>query len=339
MTRAIDPEARCERSGLSLIFCTRDRPADLTRAIHSVMAQARDIEGVVCQVLIVDDGALDSEIVSSLRHVVEQESWGFDYLNKSATPGLLRSRVVGIERARHELLLFLDDDVEVEGGYLTDLLATFARAVDVVGVSGIDTLYTGSRWWRRIYEYSMGIRSFRKGRLSVSGFAHGIERWNCAKTEFDTEFLVGFNMAFRRHALRGVEDLEWFKSYSFAEDLYLSQIARSRGRLVANPRLRVKHYRSIASRDTREDVAYTQLANHYRLLKTGGASATRRVAMLWTGIGFLATSCARWLIDLAKAGRMPHRGRIRGLARGLKFVASDLISSRGAANDESARPS
>jgi glycosyltransferase involved in cell wall biosynthesis len=325
LVATLAPIAPSAGPSVSVAICTRDRPADLRRAIESVL---RDSPGQHCsltEIFIVDDGHVDEGLLAGLRAAAEQRGWRFRYLNKSERGGLQRSRIEAISSTDSDIVVFIDDDVEVEPGYIAGVAATFASDARVAGVSGIDLLYKPTPLWRRPWEYAIGIRAFDKGRLSMSGFGHGIERWTKVDRPFETQFLVGFNMAYRRSALLEAEALDWFSSYSVAEDTYLSLVASRHGKLLADPRLRVRHHQSPAARDTRESVAFSLLVNPYRLQLMRGAALHRRLSTLVTGLGFLATGTARWTIDLIRDRKVPDAGRLRGLLRGMRYVIANEL--------------
>lgn len=109
---------------ISVVVCTRDRPAELARCLASLSrleASADDV--VVVDNAPRDDAARQAVAATPFRYVREER------------PGLDRARNRGIAEARHDVIAFTDDDVEVEPGWLGALKAAFADP-RVAGVTG-----------------------------------------------------------------------------------------------------------------------------------------------------------------------------------------------------------
>ncbi len=95
-----------------LIVCTRNRPAELTRVLHSIAEQTT----LPARVLVVD-----SSDANASAAVVEQRSavWpaGSQLELRRSDPGLPHQRNVGIDATTRPIVCFLDDDVVLEPDY------------------------------------------------------------------------------------------------------------------------------------------------------------------------------------------------------------------------------
>ncbi|WP_123041929.1 glycosyltransferase family 2 protein [Cohnella candidum] len=274
--------------GMTLAVCTRNRHEELERCIVSIAGEA---PGFPCEVMVVDDGELPDPLRERLNEVLRGAGMAFTY-HRKRRPGLLYSRIDAAEHAAHDILLFLDDDVELEEGYLRRLARLYSRYEGAAGFGGIDVFIRSNwkwDWFTRLILYDSG----KPGKLSPGGFGGSMTRWTRMKDPFRTEFMLGCNMSFRRTALLGLPDAEWLSGYSLGEDLYLSHWAARSGPLWIDPSLRVKHYQSPVSRDKEEQVAFTEVVNHYRLLRLKRAGSWRHAAHLWTSIGLWGRAWAR----------------------------------------------
>nr|WP_255570702.1 glycosyltransferase family 2 protein [Cohnella sp. CFH 77786] len=293
---------------MTVAVCTRNRHEDLVRCITSIAKESPDFP---CEVLIVDDGEMPSSVRCTLRQLLDSCGIAFAYYRKRH-PGLLLSRIAAAERAVHDVILFLDDDAELEEGYLARLAAWYGRFPDIAGIGGIDPSIRGNwkwDWFTRIFLYDSG----KPGKLSASGYGGSMTKWASMKEPFPTEYLFGCNMSFRKSALLGLEPVAWLSGYSLGEDLYLSAWALRSGRLWIDPNLKVRHHQSHASRDKEEQVAYTEVVNHYYLLKLQQAGRWRRAAHLWTSLGL----CGRaWI-------RKPWRHKAASYWKAIRFVLAD----------------
>ena len=107
----------------TIIIPTRDRPDYLDVALTSIAGQARR-DGA--EMVVVDDGHDNTTEQVGLRH-------GARYVALGSPRGLNAARNAGIDAAQSELLIFVDDDVEVDPGWLSAYLDA-AKRLPHVGV-------------------------------------------------------------------------------------------------------------------------------------------------------------------------------------------------------------
>lgn len=112
----------------SLIICTRNRPALLRDTLASVLAGAE----VPSEIVIVDQSA---NVVPLLIEAPQQRNCAIRHL-PSSTTGLCRARNIGIAAARHDLLVFIDDDMYVAQDW-------FETLIHALVASGPRTVVTG----------------------------------------------------------------------------------------------------------------------------------------------------------------------------------------------------
>jgi GT2 family glycosyltransferase len=97
----------------SIVIPTRDRPRYLETALSSIVPQARALDA---EVLVIDDGG-----ESQLTREVTSKG-GARYEPHAQPLGLNVARNTGIERSRGELVVFVDDDVQAQPGWLLSLV-------------------------------------------------------------------------------------------------------------------------------------------------------------------------------------------------------------------------
>jgi GT2 family glycosyltransferase len=299
------------KPSLTVAICTRHRPRDLLTCVAS-LARAERPEDV--DVLIIDDGdaPLDD---SELRALAIGHGYGFRCIHNPGPHGLVHGRVLAIKASRGEVVLFLDDDVEIEPHYLVRLVLAYERHPDAAGVGGLDTLTHGKGALARLYRRLFLLESGHPGRLSASGFNGSMEYWQKADRPFETEFLSGCNMSFRKSAIGAFTPAPWLEGYSHGEDMVLSQAARATGKpLIADPSLQVEHHRSPESRVPSVKTAYTTIRNTYFLLELRRARWWAYPALFWTTLGLVAK-------DTVKPGRMRL---VPSYLRALRDVSRDL---------------
>ncbi|HEY5144018.1 MAG TPA: glycosyltransferase [Solirubrobacteraceae bacterium] len=130
-------DAPCTRCGphperaeglASVIVCTRDRAAALEVALRGILTSARGN----FEVVVVDN----APSTSATRDVVEALGDARLRYVLEPRPGLSRARNRGVQEAAGDLLVFTDDDVRIEPGWLGALLGGLTRAPTVGCVSG-----------------------------------------------------------------------------------------------------------------------------------------------------------------------------------------------------------
>ncbi len=122
------------KAAVSVVVCTRDRTTSLRRCLESLLAVAHESY----EVIVVDNApsgtdtaalvaallATDPRARNVLRHVIEPR------------PGLDWARNRGLHEARHDIIAYTDDDVEVDRHWVSAIAAAFADP-DVQLVTGL----------------------------------------------------------------------------------------------------------------------------------------------------------------------------------------------------------
>ncbi len=111
----------------SLVICTRDRPDDLARCLGSLRRLATARGG---EVIVVDNASVTQH---TARVVADHP--GVRYTREDR-PGLNWARAHGARLATGEIVLYTDDDVVVDPGWVDALLAPFAEP-RVAAVTGL----------------------------------------------------------------------------------------------------------------------------------------------------------------------------------------------------------
>lgn len=119
---ASDP-VRAGGDHVSVVICTKDRPADLARAIESIRSSGD--AGRRAEIVVVEESDVPRQI-PGVRYVhLPREGRGFGY-----------ARNAGVRAAGGDVVLFMDDDCEAEHGWIEALTAPLRRDADVLGVAG-----------------------------------------------------------------------------------------------------------------------------------------------------------------------------------------------------------
>lgn len=137
---AWDDRCRDAQPRATIAICTRDRPDDLSRCLTAMAALPNDGQ----EVLVIDSASRAGDAV---RAVVDRFP-GTRYV-REACPGLDIARNRALREARGEIVLFCDDDAEVDGGWLRAIAANFGdpRTLCVTGLILPAELETPAQEW------------------------------------------------------------------------------------------------------------------------------------------------------------------------------------------------
>jgi glycosyltransferase involved in cell wall biosynthesis len=161
----------------TVIVCTRDRTEDLARCLNAL----QQISTPGGEILVVDNApSSDATELLARRYAVR-------YVREDR-PGLNWARAHGVREARGEIVIFTDDDVVVEPGWVAAILEPFA-APRVAAVTGLTMPLEQETAAQELFE-------------TYGGFGRGFERRIFDYTRIPPAAAgmcgAGANMAFRR---------------------------------------------------------------------------------------------------------------------------------------------
>jgi GT2 family glycosyltransferase len=194
---------------------------------------------------------VDADADASARSVVAEFQDGslpsFRYLH--TRPSLTVQRNRGMNEATGDVVVFLDDDVELERG----IFARLAEAYDdrsVVGATGrvIET-EPKRRGGPRSFVRALLYRG-EEGTFTRFGYPRYIRH---VDQERDVEYMLGCFMTARREAAKRIRFDESLDGYALAEDEDFSYRLSRQGRIRYLPDIVVHHKKlGFASKDSRE---------------------------------------------------------------------------------------
>jgi len=275
---------------ISVVISTKNRVLELRRCIGSIVSQTR----IPDELVVIDAGNIKNteDFFGPFRSVLSIRYVSFPV-------GLTTARNRGVLESTGEIILFLDDDTELEPDYMENLLDVFSADYQhqVGGVSGkiieSEGLHLSFRKRVRYAGRKMIGRLFflpveRDGRFQPAGFPTTPPE--DARDVMKVECLYGANMAFRREVLRKYPFDETLDGYSFMEDDDIaSRVSREYTNLYT-PHARLRHFESPVSRN-REFLQKKMLVKNYHYLfrKNFPYVVSRRTAFWWSILGLIIT--------------------------------------------------
>lgn len=216
-------------STISVIICTRNRLADFRETLDSLMKQKRLPEELVV-VDSSDNTALEEYLKSVNPHFAVQ------YIHSA--PGLTLQRNIGVQKSSGNLIIFFDDDTELDPDYLVKVESVFMQneLKDVGAVGGrLENLFGDQsmtprfRIERAIFgaiRFIFGLDDYGSGRFRLSGmatFPHHL-----MKPRY-IDCLSGGLMSFRREVFQSVQFDEGLPGYGLMEDWSISKSLKNAG--------------------------------------------------------------------------------------------------------------
>jgi GT2 family glycosyltransferase len=160
-----------------VLICTKDRRADVARALASIRADGVEREGV--EIVVLEETA-HPEPIPGVRYVpLPPEGRGFAYVRNRA-----------VAEAKGSLLVFVDDDCEVERGWFDALIGPLMRDPSIGGAAGAVLVRDCNA-----IGYAESVLGFPGGGLRYLDAAGG--------RVVPTSHLSTCNCAYRREAIEG----------------------------------------------------------------------------------------------------------------------------------------
>jgi GT2 family glycosyltransferase len=205
---------------LTVVIATLGRPEPLERALDSLEASTVRPDEVL---------VVDGDETRGAEGVVQARRGGpLDVRHVPAPRGLTRQRNVGLDAARGDVVLFLDDDARVRPDALVQLVAAY-RDADVVGATGCVVEPASNRIGGKSSRMRVLLRGRgRDGTFTAAGYPR---RLVDESVSTDIEFMQGAFMSARTQPAREVRFDERLTGYGLAEDEDFSCRLARRGRI------------------------------------------------------------------------------------------------------------
>lgn len=228
---------------LDVVICTRNRPLELAACLRSLATQTERPDAVV--------------VVDSSDEPQPLPDVGLPVRSVRSAPGLPLQRNLALRHVSADLVTFLDDDVELEPGYVAVIRRWFLSSEDCVGASGNITNDPRRPALSRAFRWLFDL-SNDDGVLRQSGDVAYLRH---PHTPSRVDVISGSNMTFRRCALGGIRFREDLGRYAYMEDADVALQLRDVGSLWMLPAAKLVHHRSRMARLPRREYIAEVLRN------------------------------------------------------------------------------
>jgi glycosyltransferase involved in cell wall biosynthesis len=227
------------------------------------------------------------------------------YIHDPQITGASMARNCGIERAKGEILVFVDDDEILERDYLFELIAVYCSFPDVQGVSGVVTNYAKPSLAFRLWDRITHVGKFHDDRQPLY--------WKARNKGFlpvPVSRFGGGTMSFRASALRDIRFDEHLAGTCFGEDVEFS--ARF-SRLLMHGNARLQHNHSQHGRSVDHWLQLRIRADYYFAHRLN-----------WCGPSFYWCTAMNWLTCATLSALTRSRQPMKWFAAGLSQARADL---------------
>ncbi len=305
---------------VSALIPTKNRPDALRRSLATLGAQSTP----VAEVIIVDQSpACDRSALQALR-ATAPDSIPCLYLHEPNVTGGATARNRAIEFAHGDIWLFLDDDVELEHGFVAALLAAYRQRPDALGMAGLITNYPPPAWRRRSWDALFRHGLFHDDRQPLY--------WRAARLRSAHPLPVsrfsGSAMSFRAAAVGGLRFDARLTGVSNGEDVdFCLALTRGGRGLYIAPQARLRHLRHPTGRSQEHWICQTARDAWFLFLSHGLASGRIASRRQRTYLAWL--ECGLTLGAAVSALRHRSASPLRALAGGRR-EARETITRRPA---------
>ena len=311
---------------ISVIICTFGRAAVLRDLLDSLEVQSyRNFE-----TLVIDGNDEPSPARSTVYTFLQRPGTTLQVDLIASEKGLTRQRNVGLDRAKGELICFLDDDITLPEDFLLRVANIFERPEmqDVGGITGYDELnYPAPVTLRWRLRRALGvIPNLPPGGVDRLGRGIPLSFLQPFTGYKEVGLLPGFCMIFRRCAVGNLRFDELIPTYA-GEDRDFSMQVGWRWRLLICGDLRLHHHATPQGRDS-------DLKRNFQSAFGMGRRFVKYSRGRRDDLRLVATFLGDFAIDLMFLLRCPTRvnllttlTRIRGFFAGLRSATAAVSPS------------
>jgi len=242
-----------------LAICTRNRPIDLERCLNSVIMQYRKPS----YIFVVDSSTDKQSEAITERFSGKVRGSEVQYI-RSEERGLVMARNLALANLPRnaEVIHFIDDDTELDPGYVAEINKALMSPSVYVGAGGI-VKGGGQKTSNKLLNFLL-LDSDSLGRVLKSGINIGSYD---STDNLSMEWLPGCSMSFVVERIKGLEFDQSRALWPLGEDVDFGLKASARGPLVHIPAASLLHHLSPTNRDEDLTIVFQDVVHRWTLAK------------------------------------------------------------------------
>jgi GT2 family glycosyltransferase len=289
---------------LGIIICSKDRPDLLPKLFENIFDQTKPPE----QIVIVDNSNSEKNFIkgrqyintflSKIKKTNKKSKIKVNYLNDQSGKGLPHARNFGKKIVDTDIILFLDDDVNLDPEYTKNLLSFYARHPKAGGACGNLVQPQQNRLssrLRMIFGAIFLFDSLAPFQVLPSGW--GSHPYGANKTKRVT-WLSGCNMSYRKEVLREFDSDEDIPTQGGGEDRDLSYRASKQYPIYVVTECKGMHEMIKISRpNLGESNKRAIYGNAYFYKKNISKNIFTHIAFWWSTFGYMTKTVFQILLS------------------------------------------
>ena len=207
---------------VSVIVPTYNRVDDLSACLRSVGRQT----SLPKEIIIVDDSDTPEvqQYIASLQDSFTNNGISLKYIRNTAGKSLTIARNVGIQNAKGNIILFLDDDVVLDTDYIKEIFTIYVNIPSAMGVQGLIKGLPKANGIVSLFNHFFYLGHNEEVRARVlpstsSTYPSVPDGYNLP---VPCEWLSGCNQSYRKEVFLTLQFDENLKKYSYKEDMDFS---------------------------------------------------------------------------------------------------------------------
>lgn len=274
---------------VSIIIPTYNRIKEVNETLNSIFIQTI----LPREIIIVDDSDNDKieNLIEYKKKEFEEKEIILRYIRNKKEKSAGIARNIGVENAVGDIILFLDDDVELDKDYIKEILKVYEKYPNALGVQGYITNIKFSKFWNRINKI-LFFGYLEKNKCKVLPSTYTIYPYPLDKV-ISCEYLSSSNLSFKREVLQNFKYDENLKRYSYKEDVDISYnvFKKYPNSLYITPYARLIHKVSEKARLPNKMVIQIKcIYTLYIFYKDIDQTMKSKLIFLWNRIGYLTMS-------------------------------------------------
>lgn len=264
---------------LSVVIPTKNRKEDLFETLDSVFGQS----ALPYEVIIVDQS--DKKIsYAPVRSLARDKNVKFKVIYDPQINGGAQARNIGLDNAKGDIVLFLDDDLTLDKNYTKNILEAYSQPSyqNVVAVGGAVEVLREKKGLKFNSFFKLG--PFADPREKIKDKRPGI---------YQSRYLSGGSMSVKKKDIKNLRFDEGMTGYSHGEDMDFCYRLSQKQRLVINSRAICLHKQSPEGRFKGQRVANEILFHFYFFKKNLPMTLSNLFTLLWFNLGMLVRPILR----------------------------------------------
>lgn len=274
---------------VTTIIPTYNRVKEIEETLNSLIIQTT----LPKEIIIVDDSDDDKieNLIEYRKKEFEEKEIILKYIRNKKEKSLTIARNVGIENAVGDIILFLDDDVDLDKDYIKEILKVYEKYPNALCVQGYITNVKFSKFWNRIHKILFS-GYLEKNKCKVLPSTYTIYPYPLDKI-ISCEYLSGSNQSFKQEVFQNFKYNENLKRYSYKEDVDFSYnvFKKYPNSLYITPYAKLIHKVSEEGRlPNKMAIQMMQIYTFYFFYKNIDQTLKNKLIFLWNRIGYLTVN-------------------------------------------------